>query len=264
MAYTITTIGINRPEKRNCVNNATARKLDEAFRAFEEDKESPVAVLYGRGGTFCAGYDLSEAAEGNSEAFGDNEHFNPFNQKGLGPMVRDIDAWAIVNGVDLFCFFLQGPSRRYFKKPVIAAISGYAVAGGLELALMCDARVIEDTAVMGVFCRRFGVPLIDGGTVRLPRLIGMSRAMDLILTGRPVKGKEAFDIGLANLIVACGTSLGQAIQYGNQIAKFPQECLNKDRLSAYHGMYDAKDFESALQYEMQNGLDVLQKVCCIL
>jgi len=236
MAHIITTIGINRPEKRNCVNHATALQLEAAFKAFEEDVESPVAVLYGKGGTFCSGYDLEEvASEGNSQML-NSPNFDPFNKEGLGPM---------------------GPSRRFFKKPVIAAVSGYAVAGGLELALMCDARVVEDTAVMGVFCRRFGVPLIDGGTVRLPRLIGLSRAMDMIMTGRPVKGKEAHDIGLANWIVACGTSLGQAIQYGNQLAKFPQECMNRDRLSAYNAVYEAKDFESALQFEMQHGLDVI-------
>jgi len=235
MSHIVTTIAINRPEKRNCVNHATAIELEKAFKEFEEDPESHVAILYGKGGTFCAGYDLSEVGEGNAEVLG-SDNFNPFNTKGVGPM---------------------GPSRRYFKKPVIAAIQGYAVAGGLELALMCDVRIVEDTAIMGVFCRRFGVPLIDGGTVRLPRLIGMSRAMDMILTGRAVKGKEAFEIGLANMIVACGTAIGQAVQYGNQIAKFPQECLNRDRLSAYNAMYDAKDFESAVQYEMQKGIDVL-------
>jgi len=235
MAHVITTIGINRPEKRNCVNNATAVQLEAAFKAFEEDDESPVAVLYGKGGTFCAGYDLSEAASGSENLVG-TDNFHPFNTRGVGPM---------------------GPSRRFFKKPVIAAVNGYAVAGGLELALMCDARIVEDTAIMGVFCRRFGVPLIDGGTVRLPHLIGLARAMDLIMTGRAVKGKEALDIGLATWLVACGTSLGQAVQYANSILKFPQNCLNKDRLSAYNAMYDAKDFESALQFEMQHGLDVL-------
>lgn len=242
MQHLITTIGINRPEKRNCVNHETALKLEEAFKQFEEDDSSSVAVLYGKGGNFCAGYDLGEASGGGGgEAnfeFLQSDNFKPDNKEGLGPM---------------------GPSRRFFKKPVIAAISGYAVAGGLELALMCDARIVEETAVLGVFCRRFGVPLIDGGTVRLPHLIGLSRAMDLILTGRPVKGKEAFDIGLCTMVVACGTVLGQGIQYANQIAKFPQDCMNKDRLSAYNAMYSAKNFEEALKYEMENGLEVFQK-----
>lgn len=241
MQYTITTIGINRPEKRNCVNHATALQLEAALKQFEEDPTSPAAVLYGKGGNFCAGYDLSEVSGAGKEnanlEFFASDNFNPSNTKGVGPM---------------------GPSRRIFKKPVIAAISGYAVAGGLELALMCDARVVEETAVLGVFCRRFGVPLIDGGTVRLPHLIGLSRAMDLILTGRPVKGKEAFDIGLCNLMVACGTALGQAIQYANQISKFPQACLNKDRLSAYNAVYTAKSFDDALKYEMENGLEVFK------
>ncbi|CAL8111816.1 unnamed protein product [Orchesella dallaii] len=240
MQHLITTIGINRPEKRNCVNHATALKLEEAIKNFEDDPTSAAAVLYGKGGNFCAGYDLDEvshAAEAGSIDFLASDNFNPSNRKGLGPM---------------------GPSRRFFKKPVIAAISGYAVAGGLELALMCDIRIVEDTAVLGVFCRRFGVPLIDGGTVRLPHLIGLSRAMDLILTGRPVKAKEAFEIGLCNSIVACGTSLGQGIQYANQLSKFPQECLNKDRMSAYNAVYAANNFEDAVKYEMENGLEVFQ------
>lgn len=241
MIHNITMIAINRPEKRNCVNHATALKLEEAIRQFEDDPTSSAAVLYGKGGNFCAGYDLEEVSgAGNDESslnFINSDNFNPSNEKGLGPM---------------------GPSRRFFKKPIIAAVAGYAVAGGLELALMCDARVVEETAVMGVFCRRFGVPLIDGGTVRLPHLIGLSRAMDLILTGRPVKAKEALEIGLANQLVGCGTAVGQAVQYANNISKFPQECLNRDRLSAYNAMYSAKSFEDAVKFEMENGLTVMQ------
>ncbi|KAH3859815.1 hypothetical protein DPMN_102637 [Dreissena polymorpha] len=173
----ITTIGINRPEKRNAVNQETAVELVDAFKHFENDHESKVAVLHGKGGNFCAGFDLSALASSNEEdllKFGASEN---------APM---------------------GPSRMCFSKPVIAAVDGYAVAGGLELALLCDLRVMEETAVMGVFCRRFGVPLIDGGTVRLPKLIGLSRAMDLILTGRSVSGKEAFEMGLANRLCTTG------------------------------------------------------------
>lgn len=238
MQHWVTTIGINRPEKRNCVDHATALKLEEAIKNFEEDDTSAVAVLYGKGGNFCAGYDLSEVASGKSMEFMNSDNFKPGNSRGVGPM---------------------GPSRRFFKKPIVAAISGYAVAGGLELALMCDARIMEDTAVLGVFCRRFGVPLIDGGTVRLPHLIGLSRALDLIMTGRPVRAKQALEMGLCTGVVACGTGLGQGIQYANQIAKFPQECLNRDRMSAYHAMYSAKNFQEAIEFEMENGMRVFQE-----
>ena len=142
---------------------------------------------------------------------------------------------------------------------MVAAINGYAVAGGLELALMCDMRVVEDTAVMGVFCRRFGVPLIDGGTVRLPHLIGLSRALDLILTGRPVKGKEAFEMGLANRITSTGTAVGQAVQLAGSLLKFPQECLLRDRESAHYAMYSAKSFEDAIRNELEQGIKVIAK-----
>lgn len=145
------------------------------------------------------------------------------------------------------------------SKPVIAAVDGYAVAGGLELALLCDLRVVEENAIMGVFCRRFGVPLIDGGTVRLTRLIGLSRALDLILTGRPIGGKEALDFGLANRLVAVGTALGQAYELAASIAKFPQECLKADRLSTYYTTFDAKSLEDALLYEYENGKSVIAK-----
>ncbi|GJQ81525.1 hypothetical protein Trydic_g4887 [Trypoxylus dichotomus] len=223
----ITTIGINRPEKRNCVDATTASLLTEAIEEFENDDTSYVAVLYGVGGNFCAGYDLKELSQADDFAISSKE----------GNM---------------------GPTLRFIKKPMIAAVSGYAVAGGLELALLCDMRVVEDNAMMGAYCRRFGVPLIDGGTVRLQALIGLSRALDMILTGRGVTAKEAFEWGLANRIVACGTALGQAIQLANSLVKFPQECLNADRRSAYNAAYSAK-YSELLQYEQDNGTPVIAK-----
>ncbi|XP_037087336.1 mevalonyl-coenzyme A hydratase sidH-like, partial [Pollicipes pollicipes] len=222
----VTTIAINRPEKRNCVNAATAAQLAAALRRFETDDSSPVAVLHGKGGNFCAGYDLAEVA---ARAPGDPP-------PPAAPM---------------------GPSRMLCSKPVVAAVDGYAVAGGLELALWCDLRVVEETAVLGVFCRRFGVPLLDGGSVRLPALIGLSRALDMLLTGRAVSGTEAFQWGLANRVVACGTALGQAVNLATSVAKFPAACLAADRRSAYHAAFDARSLEEALQFEHEHGLPVL-------
>ncbi|KAI2805217.1 hypothetical protein BLOT_004209, partial [Blomia tropicalis] len=192
-------------------------------------------VLHGIGGTFCAGYDLSELSNIDSMNMSDiEENLDKIIQK--GPM---------------------GPSQMSLSKPVIAAIDGYAVAGGIELALWCDLRVMETNAVMGVFCRRFGVPLIDGGTVRLQALIGLSRAMDLILTGRPITGKEAFEFGLANRLVPTGTALGQAFQLANSLVKFPQKCLRADRASTYYAAYSAKSHDDALQNEFENGKHVI-------
>ncbi|XP_046395928.1 short-chain-enoyl-CoA hydratase-like [Ischnura elegans] len=207
----VTTVGINRPEKRNCIDMNTAERLNDAIENFEADNDSLVAVLYGKGGNFCAGFDLQELTT-ISDVTKIREVISHGPLKGLGPM---------------------GPTRKIFKKPVIAAISGYAVAGGFELALACDLRVVEETAVMGVFNRRFGVPLVDGGTVRLPALIGLSRAMDLILTGRPINAKEALEWGLANRYVAVGTALGQGVNLARSLSKFPQQCLLADRASAY-------------------------------
>src|SRR6202008_3722893 len=199
----VTTVILNRPGARNAVNGPTAAALYAAFEEFDRDDTASVAVLWGGGGTFCAGADL--------KAFGTPDA-NAVHRTGPGPM---------------------GPSRMVLSKPVIAAVSGYAVAGGLELALWCDLRVAEDDAVFGVFCRRWGVPLIDGGTVRLPRLIGHSRALDLILTGRGVQGDEALDIGLANRLVEPGRALETAIELARQVAAFPQNCLRSDRRSSY-------------------------------
>jgi enoyl-CoA hydratase len=198
----VTTVILNRPEARNAVNGPTAAALFAAFEEFDRDDSAAVAVLWGEHGTFCAGADLK--AFGTSDA-------NPVHRTGPGPM---------------------GPTRMVLSKPVIAAVSGYAVAGGLELALWCDLRVVEEDAVFGVFCRRWGVPLIDGGTVRLPRLIGHSRAMDMILTGRGVDATEALAIGLANRIVPKGGARAAAEELAAQLAALPQQCLRSDRLSA--------------------------------
>ncbi len=200
------TIVMNRPDKRNAVDGPMAAELLRAFEAFEADVSLRVAVLWGAGGHFCAGADIS--------AIGDPARRNELDPQGggSGPM---------------------GPSRLALSKPLIAAVSGYAVAGGLELALLADLRVVERDAVFGVFCRRWGVPLIDGGTVRLPRLIGMGRALDLILTGRPVGADEALAIGLANRLVAPGEALAAAQALARQLAAFPQACMLADRRSAY-------------------------------
>jgi enoyl-CoA hydratase len=215
----VTTVILDRPEARNAVNGPTAAALVAAFEEFDTDDGAAVAVLWGDNGTFCAGADL--------KAFGTPDS-NAVHRTGPGPM---------------------GPTRMVLSKPVIAAVSGYAVAGGLELALWCDLRVAEEDAVFGVFCRRWGVPLIDGGTVRLPRLIGQSRAMDMILTGRPVDAAEAYAIGLANRVVPKGRARERAEELGAQLAKLPQQCMRSDRLSALAqwGMSeaDAIDYEFA-------------------
>jgi enoyl-CoA hydratase len=208
----VTTVIIDRPEARNAVNGPTAAALYAAFDEFDRDDAASVAVLWGDNGTFCAGADL--------KAFGTPDA-NPVHRTGPGPM---------------------GPTRMVLSKPVIAAVSGYAVAGGLELALWCDLRVVEEDAVMGVFCRRWGVPLIDGGTIRLPRLIGHSRAMDLILTGRGVDATEAYAMGLANRIVPKGQARQQAEALAADLAALPQQCMRSDRLSALNqwGMLEAE------------------------
>jgi enoyl-CoA hydratase len=221
-----TIVSITRPDVRNAVDGETARALVAAFRAFDADPASDVAVLYGEYGTFCAGADLKAIAKASGS--------NSLSPDGDGPM---------------------GPSRMVLGKPVIAAVSGHAVAGGLELALWCDLRVVERSAVMGVYCRRWGVPLIDGGTVRLPRLIGHSRAMDLILTGRAVEAAEALQMGLANRVVDDGKALSAALELAQQLSRFPQNCLRSDRLSAYEqwGM----SVEAALLNEYEHGLAVI-------
>jgi enoyl-CoA hydratase len=227
------TVTIDRPEVRNAVDGPTARALAAAFRAFDDDALARVAVLAGAGDHFCAGADLRMVVSGGSSA-------------GLGAS----DSGALALDDDMANDGPMGPTRLELTKPVIAAVEGYAVAGGIELALWCDLRVAAATATFGVFCRRFGVPLVDGGTVRLPRLIGESRAMDLILTGRAVGAEEALAIGLVNRVVAAGQALAAAQALARQIGAFPQQCLRNDRLSARRqaglAMVDALAQEFAL------------------
>jgi len=223
----VLTVLIDRPEVRNAVDRPTADALVAAFSSFEESEELAVAVLAGAGGTFCAGADLKAIAAGRG---------NRVDPEGAGPM---------------------GPTRLRLTKPVIAAVSGHAVAGGLELALWCDLRVADETAVFGVFCRRFGVPLVDGGTIRLPRLIGTSRALDLILTGRAVDAREALAIGLANRLVPPGEALPAAQALALELAGLPQACLRSDRLSALE--QEGLDEAEALRNETRRGLEVLSE-----
>ena len=217
----VTTIVLDRPQARNAVDGPTAAALADAFRQFEGDAEARVAVLWGAGGTFCAGADLKAVG---------TKRGNRVSAEGDGPM---------------------GPSRMLLAKPVIAAVAGYAVAGGLELALWCDLRVVEEDAIFGVFCRRWGVPLVDGGNVRLPRLIGMSRALDLILTGRPVDAREAERIGLANRVVPVGQSRAAAEALAREIAAFPQRCVLSDRRAVHEAA--GLDLDAALAREFALG-----------
>jgi enoyl-CoA hydratase len=217
---------LSRPEVRNAVDRQTALELADAFREFDADDDALVGVLYGDHGCFCAGADLKSVALGRG---------NRVEPDGDGPM---------------------GPSRMLLRKPVIAAIAGHAVAGGLELALWCDLRVIEEDAILGVFCRRWGVPLIDGGTIRLPRLIGLSRALDLILTGRPVNAAEALSLGLVNRVVPKGTARAAAEELASELARFPQVCMRGDRLSAYE-QFDLT-FSEALANEFNHGITSLK------
>jgi enoyl-CoA hydratase len=218
----ITIVTIERPERKNAIDRVTADALSKAFRAFDEDENARVAVLHGSGGVFCAGADLKALGEGTP---------NRVAPDGDGPL---------------------GPTRMLLSKPVIAAIAGPAVAGGLELALWCDLRVAEQSAVLGVYCRRWGVPLIDGGTVRLPRLIGLSRALDLILTGRGVPADEALAMGLVNRVVEDGKSLEAAIALADEIARFPQTCMREDRMSAYES--GTLELGEAMGNELRHGL----------
>ncbi len=222
------TVVLSRPERRNAVDGATALELAEAFRAFDADEEAAVAVLWGAGGVFCAGADLK--AVGTAEG-------NRVDASGDGPM---------------------GPTRMRLSKPVIAAVEGHAVAGGLELALWCDLRIASSEAVFGVFCRRWGVPLIDGGTMRLPALIGVSRAMDMVLTGRAVGAAEALEIGLANRVVEPGSARSAAEELARSLAQFPQTCMREDRLSLLESV--GLGVEEAMAGEFQHGLRSLQDV----
>jgi enoyl-CoA hydratase len=222
----VAVVTIDRPAVRNAVDRPTAAALADAFRRFDADDALAAAVLTGAGGTFCAGADLKGVSEGGG---------NAVREDGEGPM---------------------GPTRMLLGKPVVAAVEGYAVAGGLELALWCDLRIAARDAVFGVFCRRWGVPLIDGGTIRLPRLVGHSHALDMILTGRPVAGEEAARMGLANRLVEPGTARAAAVALAKELAGFPQRCLRSDRLSSYRQW--GLDVDAALRMETTLGLAVIQ------
>jgi enoyl-CoA hydratase len=219
----VTLVSLDRPEVRNAVDGVHAQALHDAFEAFDADAQSSVAVLYGAGGSFCAGADLKAVAAGTMPIWPPGE--------GRGPM---------------------GPTRLSLGKPVIAAVDGHAVAGGLELALWCDLRVADPEAIFGVYCRRWGVPLIDGGTVRLPRLIGQSRALDLILTGRGVGAAEALTMGLVNRVSAEGQALAEALVLAEQLAAFPQTCLREDRMSVYEQA--GLDLTAAMAAEWEHGM----------
>jgi enoyl-CoA hydratase len=219
-------VTIDRPEVRNAVDGAVAQALAAAFRRFDADEALVAAVLTGAGGAFCAGADLKAVA---------SDRVNTVRSDGDGPM---------------------GPTRMLLGKPVVAAVEGHAVAGGLELALWCDLRVAARDAVFGVYCRRWGVPLVDGGTVRLPRIVGQSHAMDMILTGRPVGGEEAFRIGLVNRLVEPGRARDEAVALAASLAKFPQRCLRNDRLSSLRQW--SLDLDGALRLETELGLEVLR------
>ena len=219
-------VSIDRPEARNAVDGPTAALLADAFRRFDSEQDLAVAVLTGAGDCFCAGADLKAMQTGRG---------NRVEEQGDGPM---------------------GPTRMLLSKPVIAAVEGYAVAGGLELAIWCDLRVAARNAVFGVFCRRWGVPLADGGTIRLARMLGHSHALDLILSGRPVSGEEARLMGLANRLVEPGKALEEALALARELAAFPQHCLRSDRLSSYR-QWDAT-LEQALLTETRMGLEVIR------
>ncbi|KAF5974341.1 enoyl hydratase [Fusarium coicis] len=238
----ITTITLSRPHRKNAIDGPTARKLTDAVLAFENDATQKVCIIYGAHGTFCAGFDLHEVAKWNPAQGTDNY---------LGPI---IDPHHKVEDRNIGPI---GPSRMQVNKPVISAVAGYAVAGGLELSLIGDMRIAEEDAVFGVFCRRFGVPLIDGGTVRLQAIIGLGRAMDMILTGRPVSAQEALQFGLANRVVPKGQALVEATKIAKQLLTFPQECMNVDRASCYYSVYNASSFQDALRNEFENGVKVI-------
>lgn len=235
----IWTVTLDRVHARNAVNRPTAAKLAAAFTSFDEDETASVAVFCGANGTFCAGADLKEVAKGNTG------NANLIRNPGTGLNFDRLDDTGPM-----------GPSRMVLSKPVIGAISGYAVAGGMELSLWCDMRIVEEDAIFGIFCRRWGVPLVDGGTVRLPRLIGHSRAMDLILTGRPVNAEEALSIGLANRVVPKGEARAEAERLALEIAAFPQTCMRNDRMSAIE-QWDLP-YDQAMSVEFEYGRDSMK------
>ncbi|KAF2486723.1 ClpP/crotonase-like domain-containing protein [Neohortaea acidophila] len=234
----ITVIAINRAHRHNAVNTATALKLYQAFIDFENDPAARVAIFHGQNGTFCAGYDLHTVSESPTlSAPIPNTDPNDASRT-PGPM---------------------GPSRLQIKKPVISAVAGWAVAGGTELSLIGDIRVVEEDAHFGIFCRRWGVPLLDGGTVRLRAIVGLGRALDMILTGRPIGAQEALAMGLANRVVPKGKAVHAALEIAQQLLKFPYECMKADRDSCYNATYNARSLEEALKFEFVGGLDCLRR-----
>lgn len=253
----ITLISINRPQVRNAVNAPTAKLLAEAFRRFEQDDSQKVCILTGAGGqAFCAGYDLHEVATSPSPSH--NIADSSPNPVSLASRVRPVTTTQ--PGAALQDILgPMGPSRMLLSKPLIAAVSGPAVAGGLELSLLADMRVCDTTAIFGVFCRRWGVPLIDGGTVRLPKVVGLGRALDMILTGRPVDAQEALAMGLANRVVPKGGVVEEARAVARSLLAFPQLCMRGDRRSAYYGVYEATSLTDALGFEYEHGIDVVEK-----
>lgn len=238
----ITTITLNRPHRRNAVDGPTAEKLYNAIIDFESDETQKVGIIHGVGGTFCAGFDLQEVAKLSDPSTDKSPKVDPVADRvqgrNRGPM---------------------GPSRLQVQKPLISAVAGYAVAGGLELSLIADIRVAEENAIFGVFCRRFGVPLIDGGTVRLQAIVGLGRALDMILTGRAVSANEALQMGLVNRVVPNGTCLEEATKLAHQLIGFPRLCMNVDRASCYYAAYQASSLEDALANEFNNGIEAINK-----
>lgn len=224
----VTTIGINRPEKKNCLDVASAEKLSQALDAFENDESSKACVLYGRGGNFCSGYDLSEIAKYDGE-----------NESGVPQF------GSLTNKLELS------------SKPVIAALSGYTIGAGFEIALMCDIRIVDETTIMGFLNRRFGIPILTGGTVRLPALIGYSRAMYMIITGQTINARTAQDWGIAIQTTTCGTSFGQAVNLARSLTKFPQRTICADRASARYAAFQSKQLEEALQFEKDNAAHLI-------
>ncbi|PLB38268.1 enoyl-CoA hydratase/isomerase family protein [Aspergillus candidus] len=241
----VTTLTINRPHRKNAIDPVTAKALYERIRAFEDDPSQKVCILAGVGNTFCAGADLHQVTSSTTATSADalpkyQRHFGEPPASGepsLAPL---------------------GPSRLQVKKPVIGAIAGYAVAGGLELSLLCDMRVVEEDTVFGVFCRRWGIPLIDGGTVRLQAVVGMGRALDMILTGRAVGAREALAMGLASRVVPKGKALEEATAIARQLARFPQLTMNQDRDSCYYSAYQASSLQDALRWEHVHAMPVLE------
>ncbi|XP_043269352.1 probable enoyl-CoA hydratase echA8 isoform X2 [Venturia canescens] len=221
-------IGINRPAKKNCLDAATAQLLSEALDDFEQDENSTVGILHGIGGSFSSGFDLDEIAKSNVDSEEGFPHFGPLSN-------RD----------------------SLVKKPLIGSISGYAVGAGFELALMCDLRIVEETASMGFLNRRMGIPIMSGGTVRLPAIIGYSRAMDMILSGKLINADQAYQWGLTNLVVACGSALGQCIVTAHTLMKYPQKALLADRMSAHYAAFSSKQIDEALQFEKDNSSHIL-------